>query len=66
MDQKAIVGAIVAAAFVSLVLVGRIAFSRLRGKQFGAEAAAFSAVFAILAVTGIVAGTGLLERLLGW
>jgi hypothetical protein len=66
MDRKAIVGAIVAAAFVGMVLIGRIALSRLRGREIGAEAAAFSAALVILAVTGIAAGSGLLERLLGW
>jgi hypothetical protein len=66
MDRKAVIGAIVAAAFVGMIFIARIAVSRLRGRKIGTEAAALSAAFVILAVTGIVAGSGLLERLLGW
>ncbi|MPZ41064.1 MAG: hypothetical protein GEU95_24070 [Rhizobiales bacterium] len=66
MDRKAIVGAIVAAAFVGVILIGRIALSQLSGQEIGARAAAFSALVAAVALIGLAAGSGLLERTLGW
>ncbi len=66
MDRKAIIGAIVTAAFVGIILIGRIALSRLRDQKIGAEAAGFGALVIVVAFVGLAAGTGLLERFLGW
>ena len=66
MDRKAIIGAIVATAFVGMILIGRIAFSRLRSWEIGAEATTFGALLVVMAVIVLAAGTGLLEQILGW
>jgi hypothetical protein len=66
MDQKALVGAIVAVALVGVVLIGRIALSRLKGQEIKAKAATFSVLVVLVALIGLAAGSGVLERLLGW
>jgi hypothetical protein len=60
MEERAIVGAVLAAILASIVIVGRVALARFSSRAISAKAATFIALLAIAGLVGLAAGGALL------
>jgi hypothetical protein len=60
MDEKAITGAVVAAVFVGVIIIGRVAVARFSSRVIGTRAATFIAILVIAGLMGLAAGGALL------
>jgi hypothetical protein len=66
MDERAITGAVIAAVFVGVVIIGRVAVARFSSRFVSTRAATFIALLAIAGLIGLAAGGALLfEQIAG-
>jgi hypothetical protein len=66
MDERAITGAVIAAVFVGVVIIGRVAVARFSSRSVSTRAATFIALLAIVGLIGLAAGGApLFEQIAG-